>query len=321
MSKLLITGGTGFIGSHLCDALIDGGHDVTCVDDLSLGRIENVRHLFDRPGFRFERLDLLDRAGLRDLMATGSFDCVFHLAANSDIPRGLEDPEVDLRKTFLTTFEVLYAMRAAGVRRLVFASTSAIYGELDRPLNEETGPLWPISLYGAAKLGSEAFVSAFGACFDMQAWIFRFPNVVGERATHGAMYDFINKLRANPRELVVLGDGGQTKPYLYVKDLVAGILLGWTHADGRLNCFNLGVESATSVTRMAEIVREEMGLHGAAIRYTGGDRGWVGDVPRFRYDLAKIHGLGWRASRTSDEALRTAVRAELEAIGYAGRGD
>ena len=149
------------------------------------------------------------------------------MAANSDIPRGLNDPETDLKKTFLTTFEVLLTMKEFGVKQLVFASTSAIYGELDVPLTEDVGPLRPISLYGAGKLGAEAFVSAFSACFGIQAWVFRFPNVVGERATHGAMFDFINKLEANPSELVVLGDGSQSKPYVYVKDLVAGILYGW----------------------------------------------------------------------------------------------
>ena len=309
--ELIVTGGAGFIGSHLCDALIRDGHDVLSVDDLSLGRAENIEHLIAHPRFRFARVDLLDRDRFRAVLASGRFTTVFHLAANSDIPRGLTDPELDLRRTFLTTMEVLLAMREVGVPQLVFASTSAVYGELDRPLNEETGPLWPISLYGAAKLSSEAFTSAFGACFGIRASIFRFPNVVGERATHGAMFDFITRLRANPNELVVLGDGSQAKPYLYVHDLVSGLLFGWEHANERLNCFNLGVDSATTVARIAEIVREEMGLPDALIRYTGGDRGWVGDVPRFRYDLSKIHALGWRATMTSDEAIRTAIRAEL----------
>jgi len=310
--KLLVTGGAGFIGSHLCDALVGEGHDVVCVDDLSLGLRANIEHLAGNDQFRFEEVDILKREQFRPVVAQGGFDAVFHLAANSDIPRGLTEPDIDLQKTFLTTIEVLNAIREAAISRLIFASTSAIYGELDQALNEDTGPLWPISLYGAAKLGSEAFISAFSACFSIQAHIFRFPNVVGERATHGAMFDFITKLRANPRELVVLGDGSQVKPYVYVKDLVAGILFGWKHGHDRLNCFNLGVDSATSAIQIAEIVRGEMGLPDAVIRYTGGDRGWVGDVPRFRYDLTKIHALGWRAANTSDEAIRVAVRAELD---------
>jgi UDP-glucose 4-epimerase len=241
------------------------------------------------------------------------------MAANSDIPRGLTDPETDLKKTFLTTIEVLFAMKASAVKRLVFASTSAIYGELDVQLTEDVGPLQPISLYGAGKLGAEAFISAFSACFGIQSWVFRFPNVVGERATHGAMFDFINKLEANPSELVVLGDGSQSKPYVYVKDLVRGILFGWANSSDPLNCYNLGVESTTTVRTIAEIVRDEMGLHKALIRYTGGDRGWIGDVPHFRYDLTKIHRLGWRAEMTSDQAVRAAVRAELDLRKTGGR--
>jgi UDP-glucose 4-epimerase len=311
--KILVTGGAGFIGSHLCDALIDDGHDLICVDDLSLGRAANVAHLAGRGAerFRLVELDVLDRERFQELVLSTRPGAIFHLAANSDIPRGLADPETDLKKTFLTTFEVLLAMKAAKTKQLVFASTSAIYGELEVPLTEDVGPLRPISLYGAGKLGAEAFISAFSACFGIQAWVFRFPNVVGERATHGAMFDFINKLEANPSELVVLGNGTQSKPYLYVKDLVGGILFGWAHAGEVFNCFNLGVETTTTVRRIAEIVREEMGLDRAAIRYTGGDRGWVGDVPHFRYDLSKVHNLGWRAGMTSDEAIRAAVRAEL----------
>jgi UDP-glucose 4-epimerase len=314
LMKLIVTGGAGFIGSHLCDALIKEGHDLVCIDDLSLGRLSNIAHLLkpETDRFRLVELDILDRDRFQAVVAEVKPDAIFHLAANSDIPRGLTEPETDLKKTFLTTFEVLLAMKNVGIKQLIFASTSAIYGELDIPLTEDVGPLKPISLYGAGKLGAEAFVSAFSACFGIQAWVFRFPNVVGERATHGAMFDFINKLEANPAELVVLGDGSQSKPYVYVKDLVAGILFGWANSGDPYNCFNLGVESTTTVRRIAEIVREEMTLDQATIRYTGGDRGWVGDVPHFRYDLTKVHRLGWRAKMTSDEALRAAVRAELD---------
>jgi UDP-glucose 4-epimerase len=312
--KILVTGGAGFIGSHLCDALIGEGHNLVCVDDLSLGRISNITHLTSLPAERFQliEIDILDRTRFPKVVETTRPDVIFHMAANSDIPRGLTDPETDLKKTFLTTIEVLLAMKESAVKRLVFASTSAIYGELDAPLTEDVGPLQPISLYGAGKLGAEAFISAFSACFGIQSWIFRFPNVVGERATHGAMFDFINKLELNPSELVVLGNGSQSKPYVYVKDLVRGILFGWVNSGNPLNCYNLGVESTTTVRTIAEIVRDEMGLPEASIRYTGGDRGWVGDVPHFRYDLTKIHHLGWRAEMTSDQAVRAAVRAELD---------
>jgi UDP-glucose 4-epimerase len=312
MMRVLITGGAGFIGSHLADALLAQGHSVTCFDDLSLGRRENLAHLQSEEGFRLVVGNILEDENLDPLFVQGRFDVVFHMAANSDIQAGGTDRSVDLERTFLTTFKVLEAMGNHGVGKLVFASTSAIYGELDAPLDETIGPLFPISFYGAAKLAAEGYVSAFVANFGIQAWIFRFPNVVGERTTHGAIFDFINKLERNPEELEILGDGKQEKPYLYVKDLVAGLLFGWDRAAEPLNYFNLGVDSRTTVTRMAELVKEEMGLPDACLRYTGGNRGWVGDVPKFDYDLSKINSLGWCAERTSDDAVRLSIRAELD---------
>lgn len=309
--KLLITGGAGFIGSHLIDALLREGHDVVCVDDMSLGRKEHIAPFLSDGRFSFFELNVNDADALRAVFAKHHFDCVFHLAANSDIKKGREDTSIDLNRTFLTTFSVLDRMREAGVKRIVFASTSAVYGELQETLHEDIGPLFPISLYGAAKLASEGYITAFGENYGIQAWMFRFPNVVGERTTHGIIHDFIAKLDANPQELIVLGDGTQRKPYLYVKDLIDGILFGWKGSTDRINCFNLGVDDAVTVTRIAEIIIEEMGLTGVAITYTGGDRGWVGDVPFFSYNLSRINALGWRAARSSEEAIRLAVREEL----------
>jgi len=310
--RTLITGGAGFIGSHLADRLLGDGHSVTCVDDLSLGRKENLEHLDGNPSFRFVKMDLLDRAALDGLFRGGQFDCVYHMAANSDIQAGATNRTVDLDRTFLTTFGVLEAMKAHDVREIVFASSSAVYGELECTLLEDSGPLFPISFYGAAKLASEAYISAFVANFGFKAWIFRFPNVVGGRSTHGAMFDFMSRLEQNPGQLTILGDGTQDKPYLYVEDLVEGIVFGHVHSNEAVNCFNLGVDSSTTVTRIAEIVVEEMGLKHVRFLYTGGDRGWVGDVPRFRYDLSRIEALGWKAGRTSDEAVRLAVLTELD---------
>lgn len=311
--RILVTGGAGFIGSHLIDLLLEKKHQVVCVDDLSLGRLSNISQNQGNSSFKFIKLDLLDGEALDAVFKESKFDCVFHLAANSDIQAGSLSRRVDLEKTFMTTFRVLEAMKENLVKNIIFASTSAVYGELNRGLHEDIGPLFPISFYGAAKLSSEAYISAFCENFGMKAWIFRFPNVVGERATHGAMFDFINRLEKNPKELKVLGDGTQSKPYTYVRDLVESIVFGWENSADKLNYFNVGVNSETTVTDIAKMVIEEMGLSNVKIFYTGGSRGWVGDVPHVHYKLEKINHLGWKAKRTSDEAMRTAIKAELKA--------
>jgi UDP-glucose 4-epimerase len=313
----LITGGAGFIGSHLADALLEEGHEVMAVDNLVLGREENIAHLRRHPRFQFQRLELLEEKELHRLFAAGRFDAVFHLAANSDIARSHGDPDVDRDNTFATTYNVLKAMKAHRVGQIVFASTSAIYGERAGALREDSGPLLPLSHYGAAKLASEAFLASFAANYGLRAWIARFPNVVGGRATHGVLHDFIGKLRRRPDVLEVLGNGRQNKPYLHVSDLVAAILFVWQRAAERVNVFNVGVESRTRVQRIAELVIDEMGL-AAEIRYTGGDRGWVGDVPEFHYQLDRIHALGWRARLHSDEAVRRAIREILESDNEGG---
>jgi len=307
--NILITGGAGFIGSHVADRLLAQGHFVVCADNLSLGKIANIAHHKNNPRFRFIKLDAADLKQLRAVFKRYRFGCVFHLAANSDIQAGAKYLDVDFKNTLLTTFTTLRCMKEFGVKQLVFASSSAVYGELDKPLKEETGPLFPISYYGAAKLASEGFISAFCENCGIKAWIIRFPNVVGERTTHGVILDFINRLKKNPKELLILGDGSQKKPYLYVQDLVEAILFVWKKAQGKVNCLNAGVSSASRVSTIARIVVEEMGLKKVKFKYTGGDRGWVGDVPRFSYSLSKIHSLGWKASRTSDEAVRLAARA------------
>lgn len=217
---------------------------------------------------------------------------------------------VDYNLTFNTTFNILQMMKEFKVKKLFFASTSAIYGESYDVLNEDYGPLQPVSNYGAGKLASEAFISAFSSTYKIQTWITRFPNVVGERFTHGVIYDFIHKLQKNPKELEVLGNGEQCKPYVYVKDLVAGILYVIDHASADYNVYMLGADSRTKVKEIAAMVIEEMGLD-ATIRYTGGDRGWVGDVPEFRYNLDKVNSLGWKAAYTSNEAVRLAIQKAL----------
>ncbi len=308
--NILVTGGAGFIGSHLDDALIARGHQLTIVDNLVLGRKENIEHLIGNPNFRFIEADLLDMPKMREVFTEGKFDMVYHLAANSDIQKGGKDPMVDYNLTFNTTFNVLQLLKEFEIKKFFFASTSAIYGETYDVLNEDYGPLKPVSNYGAGKLASEAFISAFSSTYGIQTWITRFPNVVGERFTHGVIYDFIKKLRNNPEELEVLGNGEQCKPYVYVKDLVEAILYVIDHASDKYNVYMIGSDSRTKVKEIAAMVIEEMGLN-AKIRYTGGDRGWVGDVPEFRYDLTKINKLGWTAPHNSNESVRLAIQKAL----------
>lgn len=310
--KFLVTGGAGFIGSHLCDHLLALGHSVLALDDLSLGREANLEQARRSERFRFLRADLLEPASWQSTVAAFAPDAVFHMAANSDIQTGGADPSVDLRKTFQTTFQTLEFCRSHGVKRFLYASTSAVYGEHEEPLHEDMGKLHPISNYGAAKLAGEAFVSSYVSNYGLQAWVYRFPNVVGERSTHGAMFDFMNRLEQNPGELRILGDGEQSKPYLYVKDLIDGMWFAFQESHEALNLFNLGVDSQTRVKEIADIVCEEMGLQGVRYQFTGGARGWVGDVPRFKYDLSRIHRLGWKAKKSSSESLRIAARAELD---------
>ena len=308
--KVLVTGGAGFIGSHFCDHLLALNAHVCALDDLSLGREENLAHLRDNPSFVFHRANLLDAPALNALFERERFDLVVHLAANSDISRSHEMPEVDLNNTFLTTYRVLDAMRRHGPTQVIFASTSAIYGDADVALREDHGPLFPVSHYGAAKLAGEAFLSSFAENYGIRSWIVRFPNVVGGRATHGVIYDFIQRLRQNPKQLEVLGDGNQEKPYMHVTDLVGAIWFVHEHAGERTNVFNVSVPTRTTVREIAERVVGTMGLS-ASIVYAGGDRGWVGDVPRFQYDTTRIRELGWRANMESSAAVQRAIEENL----------
>lgn len=309
--NLLIAGGAGFIGSHMIDLLLDSGHKIVCVDDLSLGKKEHLESHMSDKNFKFIKHDILEVDELNRIFKEYKIDCVFHLAANSDIQLGASDLNVDMQKTFLTTFNIIKCMKSNNVKEIVFSSTSAVYGEMDGNIGEDRGPLFPVSFYGAAKLASEAYISAASTNFGIRAWIIRFPNVVGERTTHGAVRDFISRLKVDPKNLRILGDGTQEKPYTYVKDLVRAIKFIWENSKKQLNYFNIGVSSATTVQKIAQIVVEEMGLKDVTFKYTGGKIGWVGDVPKFRYNLSKIKKLGWKASMTSDEAIRHSVKQIL----------
>ncbi len=304
--RYFVTGGAGFIGSHLVDRLADTG-DVTVYDNLSPGKAEFVRHHLKRNNFHFIRADLLELDALKKAMKDQ--DVVFHMAANSDARAGIKDTDLDLRLGTIATYNVLEAMRVNAVKKIIFASSSTVHGETRlTPVTEDHGPQQPISLYGASKLASEGLITAFCHLFDMQAWIFRFANVVGARATHGVIFDFINKLKQNAKELEILGDGTQEKPYIHVEDCVDGFLYGFQHSNDRVNVFNLGTNSSTSVSAIARVLVEEMGLPEVKFKYTGGNRGWPGDVPQVRYDTSKMERLGWKPRYTSDEAVRRGIR-------------
>jgi len=306
-----VTGGAGFIGSHLVDRLLQsGGNTVTVFDNLSSGREEFIAHHRGNRNFKFTHGDLLDPPALGK--AIEGQEMVHHLAANPDIRLGTAVPETDLRQGTLATFNLLEAMRAAGIRKIAFSSSSVVYGEAeDIPTPEDYGPLIPISLYAAAKLGAEGLITAYCHSFEMQAWIFRFANVIGPRSTHGVIFDFINKLRRNPSELEILGNGRQKKAYLTVGDCVDAMLFVIGHAGGAVNIFNLGCEDQVNVTRIAEMIVEEMGLSDARFRYTGGERGWKGDVRAMLLSIDRLKALGWKPTTTSEQAVRMAVRAGL----------
>jgi UDP-glucose 4-epimerase len=310
-NKCLVTGAAGFIGSHLVDALLARGATVVGLDNLKLGRRANLAAALKNPRFAFHETDVNDLARVRELAGAAArsapFDGVWHLAANSDIRAGVAEPDVDLRDTFLTTHSVLKLMRELRIPAIAFASTSAIYGVLPGLMREDAGPLFPISNYGAMKLASEAAISAALESFLKRAWIFRFPNVVGGRATHGAIFDFVHKLKKNPGELEVLGDGSQEKPYFHVSDLVEAMLFITDRAEDRLNYFNIGTaDSVSSVRYLAEAVVKRM-APGAKIRYGTGNKGWVGDVPRFNYSIDKLRKLGWSPRLKSNDAVDRAV--------------
>jgi UDP-glucose 4-epimerase len=309
--RVLVTGGAGFVGSRAVLRLLKLGHEVCAVDDLSLGREENLAGADRLGSFELVKMDICGDQ-LSSLLERFRPDRIFHLAANSDISKGTREPRTDLERTFLTTYQVLDGMRRTGVRELVFASTSAIYGDVPGDLSESHGPLEPISLYGAAKLSAEAYIHAFVRLFGLSCWIFRFPNVVGPNLTHGAIFDFVKRLSQSRTNLVVMGDGTQTKPYLDVDDLLDAIMLALERPAQPVETYNVAGEGATSVREIAEMVRGALELPGAVIEYGKESRGWPGDVPRFSYDTAKIRALGWKSTRTSNEAVHASIVAEVE---------
>lgn len=309
---ILITGVAGFVGSNLAATMLERGDQVAGFDNLCRGTMRNLAPVLRHPGFYFEAVDLADidayRIALRALHARRPIDEVWHLAANSDIPAGTGDPQVDLRDTFMTTYNTLLLMKELGIGTLAFASSSAVYGDFgSQILTEDIGPLFPISNYGAMKLASEAALSAALESHLQRTFVFRFPNVIGVPATHGVILDFVRKLKATPGMLEVLGDGTQQKSYLHVEELVHAMLFIRQHADARLNYYNIGAaDDGVTVRFIAEQVVARV-APGARIVFGHGNKGWVGDVPKFSYSIEKLSKLGWRPSLSSRDAVRKAV--------------
>jgi UDP-glucose 4-epimerase len=311
---ILVTGGAGCIGSDLAQALVEAGNHVTVIDNLSSGKLEHIEPLMSRPNFRFVEGDLLNFDLLESVVA--GKDTVYHLSANPDVKFVAgEATDKDLKQNTICTYQVLESMRRQGVKRLVFSSTSAVYGPSEKQPIPEDNRTQPISLYGASKLGCEAMIGAFQHLFEMDCWIFRFANIVGPKVRktgRTVVGDFVDRLRRDPSRLRILGNGKQSKSYLLSEECVAGILFAVEKAPHGLQIFNLGCDDSLSVRRIADMVVEAMGLTGVEYEFTGGEGGWPGDVPRFRLDVGRINRLGWRAQHNSEQAVWQSIRAVVE---------
>ncbi|RLG35896.1 UDP-glucose 4-epimerase [Methanosarcinales archaeon] len=304
---LLVTGGAGFIGSNLVDRLLRDGREVVIFDNFSSGRREFIEDILDR--IELVEGDLLRPADIEAVFRDFKIEFVYHVAANPEVRIGEIDPGVHLEQNVIATHNLLEAMRTHAVSDIAFTSTSTIYGEADvMPTPEDYGPLLPISTYGASKLAAEALITSYAHTFDMRAWIFRFANVVGKRSTHGVTCDFINKLKANPSELEILGDGRQEKSYMLVDDCVEGMIFAVENATNQVNVSNLGSIDTIDVTAIADIVVAEMGLEDVTYNYTGGSRGWKGDVPRMMLAIDSLMQLGWKPRFNSRESIRMAAQ-------------
>ena len=300
--RVVVTGGAGFIGSNVVDALLSAGHHVVAYDNLTTGRTEFLREASKHPAYRFVEGDVLDRGAL--IEAVAGADAVVHLAANADVRFGLDHPERDLQQNTIGTFNVLEAMRATGVRRILFSSTGSVYGEPEVFPTPEDCP-FPIqtSLYGASKLAGEGLIQAYCEGYGFAGVVTRFVSIMGERYTHGHLFDFVRSLREDPTRLTVLGNGQQRKSYLYIGDCVRAVTnLLDGHREAGFYAYNLGTDEVTVVDRSVEVICRHMGIS-PTITHTGGERGWIGDSPLIHLDCSKLRSTGWAPELTIEQAV------------------
>jgi UDP-glucose 4-epimerase len=315
MPSALVTGGAGFIGSHLVDRLVEEGWSVTVLDNFSTGRFQNIENAFKTGRLRI----IMGDAKTVDLLSEeGGVEYVFHFAANPDVRE--TSPSIHFQENVVATFNMLEYARKAGVRMFVFASSSTVYGDASKiPTPEDYGPLKPISFYGAAKLAAEGLVSSYCYTFGMTGVSLRLANVVGPRLTHGVIHDFINKLLQNPGRLEILGDGSQRKSYIWVGDCVEAVL----HVSKILETpgyevYNIGSDDWIAVSEIADMIAESMGLSSVEKVFTGGvenGRGWIGDVKLMNLDISRIKATGWRPMHASREAVKLSIDARLRELG------
>jgi UDP-glucose 4-epimerase len=310
--KAFITGCAGFIGSHLTDRLLSSGREVVGFDDFSSGQRRFLESALKEPGFQLVEGDLLDRGALQTAMRGA--DCVFHFAANADVRHGTEQPRKDLEQNTIATHNVLESMRAQGIGKIAFASTGSVYGEATVFPTPEDAP-FPVqtSLYGASKLACEGLIAAYCQGFGLQSWIFRLVSILGERYSHGHVFDFYKQLKGDPRQLRVLGDGRQRKSYLHVQDCLDGILLAMARSLGSVNIFNLGLDSYCELNDSIAWICAALEVT-PAITHSGGERGWVGDSPFIFLDTKRIRELGWRPKLNIEQGI-------LQTLGYLRRNE
>lgn len=304
--KAFVTGGAGFIGSHIVDRLVKEGNEVTIYDNFCTGKELFIQHHKNNPKVKIINADILDLETLKDVMKNHDF--VFHLQANADVRGGITKTRVDLEQNTIATWNVLEAMRMNNIKKIAFSSSATVYGEPVTFPTPENTELIQTSLYGASKLAGEAMIEAYCEYYEMQCFIFRFVSWIGERYTHGVIYDFMKKLQKNNRELEVLGDGNQKKSYLYVGDGVEGIFFAIKNFKEQKNIFNLGHTEFMNVLRVADIICEELGLENVKYNCTGGVRGWKGDSPLVHLDIGKLQKLGWCPKTSIEEGIRRTVR-------------